>query len=432
MRFAVRAAIAAGVVCLLLLIFHANVDWTGRESLGKFGGGLNALMGGSSGVYDYRGWDVCPSDGGPDNDHFLLSSSEPIRGGKYFELDFGERFVTNPNIIPHPHKDNTFVIIGQEVSDGSWMDTYGCEAEWRMDGKLACITSPQSLPIRDTDSKKCYNYPMLNSVKGAHDMRLFYGPDAPYVIYGSQSQFACFGLMIQDFRSLWYLGSPATGDFVNDTELQRPKPWGEIEKNWFVMWTRDGRRIVHHDIWPERVFAELNGDGTVGKAISRRAKHDFECLETFLPEVAPENESIHQSTNTLQVTLCRRGQCEPTDDNTVIISIYQYKTYYHYHALYEPYVMVMNSVAPYELVGLSSKPFWINGRGKTTKPQWAEFGDSAMFYVVSIGWKSVTQKYHGFLDDELFVNFGIEDSTAGSIDVRASDLLRCIKKCPQS
>lgn len=58
-----------------------------------------------------------------------------------------------------------------------------------------------------------------------------------------------------------------------------------------------------------------------------------------------------------------------------------------------------------------------------------EHNDSEMMYVTSMNWKTHGQTYHGYLDDVLFLNFGIEDAKTGSIDVIAADLLKGLGSC---
>lgn len=52
-----------------------------------------------------------------------------------------------------------------------------------------------------------------------------------------------------------------------------------------------------------------------------------------------------------------------------------------------------------------------------------------MFYITSMSWKSHAQKYHGYIDDVIFVAFGVEDTMAGVIDVLAGDLLQDLAFC---
>jgi hypothetical protein len=51
------------------------------------------------------------------------------------------------------------------------------------------------------------------------------------------------------------------------------------------------------------------------------------------------------------------------------------------------------------------------------------------FYITSMSWKAHDQKYHGYIDDVIFVLFGIEDASTGGIDVVAGDLLKGLRVC---
>ena len=61
-----------------------------------------------------------------------------------------------------------------------------------------------------------------------------------------------------------------------------------------------------------------------------------------MPIVRNGQESIHQATNSLSITLCKRSdpRCVPTDDNTYIMHIFHWKSYYEFHGGYEPYVVL--------------------------------------------------------------------------------------------
>ena len=50
-------------------------------------------------------------------------------------------------------------------------------------------------------------------------------------------------------------------------------------------------------------------------------------------------------------------------------------------------------------------------------------------YLTSMSWRTHGKKYHGFIDDVLFLGFGIEDSRAGAIDVLAGDILQDLAFC---
>lgn len=52
-----------------------------------------------------------------------------------------------------------------------------------------------------------------------------------------------------------------------------------------------------------------------------------------------------------------------------------------------------------------------------------------IWYPPSMSWNSPTQRYHGYMDDVLFLSFGIEDSRPGAIDFLADDLLQDLAFC---
>jgi hypothetical protein len=232
--------------------------------------------------------------------------------------------------------------------------------------------------------------------------------------------------------------------FKEATEIQRPPPYGAVEKNWFLFWDQEGQVYAHYDIESKRVFAKLELDGSVGEDLAPlAAPNDEKCMAKYMPQVGPLLESIHQATNSLSVTLCKRSDpsCEPNDLNTFILTIFQFKNYYSFHSIYEPYVMLFEQKEPFKIHGISAKPIWIHGRRKFRHGENEDAlikegvegqkrqSQTEMFYITSVSWKSHGQKYHGFLDDVVFLAFGIEDSESAGIDVVVGDLLTDIGLC---
>src|SRR2546423_450073 len=292
---------------------------------------------------------------------------------KYFPIEFGEQEALNPSIIPHPALNDTWIIVAQQqkssVKDTVWFAELVCNAVFR-NGVLGCVNSPVILPIAATSGDKCVGdlaYFAFNI--GPHDARVFYGPRTPYVIYGSNSVYTCFGQWMLDFRMTvdWGFEVFAEDEFRKATELQRPAPYRPIEKNWFVFWDKQEQIYAHFDIAPKRVFAKLEHDGSVGQDLAPlAAANDEKCMAKYMPKLAPELESIHQATNSLSITLCKRSDssCEVKDSNTFILTIFQHKSFYSFHSVYEPYVMVFQQTAPFEMYGISTKSIWIHGRAK--------------------------------------------------------------------
>ncbi|KAI9712021.1 MAG: hypothetical protein M1820_001729 [Bogoriella megaspora] len=392
---------------------------------------------------------------GPYTEVFSSSTTD----GKFFKINFGEFDAMNPNIIPHPTFEDTWIIVAQQhrskIQHTVWFAELVCNAAFR-DNTLQCVTPPMILPIAATAGDKCTGdlaYFALNV--GPHDARVFYGPRTPYALYGSNSMYTCFGQWMQDFRTLidWGMDSLISNqDFRHPTDLQRPPPWRSIEKNWFPFWDKDGQMYVHYDLTPNRIFAKLDVDGSIGVDLApQTASADAACMAKYMPKISLELESIHQATNSLSITLCKRSDpgCSPNDSNTFLFTIFQHKSYYSFHSEYEPYVMLFRREAPFGIHAFTRKPIWIHGRtsdhpsgGMPPPERNPNVGEGLasreahvrtdMFYVVSMSWKKHGMKYHGYLDDELFLAFGIEDADTGGIDVLAADLLADLGLCNES
>ena len=367
---------------------------------------------------------------------------------RFFMIDFGDQLARNPNIIPHPVLEDTWIVVAQLRPESNQFAQIACNAKFD-NGTLRCINHAVALPIAPTFGDKCTgDLEFLGLNRGPHDARVFYGPRTPYTIYGSNSAFTCFGQWVQDFRTLveWGYETFDENDFFHPTELQRPPPWGTMEKNWFLFFDQDDQAYLHYDVAPNRVFAKVETDGAVGSNLAiLTATHDEKCMARFMPKVGPQLESIHQATNSLLITLCKRNDpsCIPDGRNTFIFTIFQHKTYFNFHAIYEPYLMLFEQAAPFKIHGISKKPFWIHGRGEGIRT--AETGHThpfrrndedkssevkeEMFYITSMSWKNTGQKYHGYMDDVLFVGFGIEDEQPAAIDISAGELLHSLGTC---
>lgn len=198
---------------------------------------------------------------------------------------------------------------------------------------------------------------------------------------------------------------------------------------------------MHYDTSNHRAFAKVNDDGSSGKDLGPLTeKNDKHCLSLYLPAANDIVQHLHQAANSLALTLCKRSDpdCTVTDDNTFILTIIQFKVF-QIRGRYEPYVMLFRQSAPFEIYGISSKPFWIHGRGEPGG-KWLDDDEqrrgsrldndqTQMLYVTSINWKKKGLNYQGFLDDELFIGFGVEDKQSAGIDVVAGDLIAELGLC---
>ncbi|KAF4120678.1 hypothetical protein GMORB2_2681 [Geosmithia morbida] len=386
--------------------------------------------------------------------HELSAISTP--DGSFFAVDMMPRHAINPNIIPHPRLMDTWIVVAQSVREdnlAAFVELV-CNAAFR-DGALRCLQPAAPLPIRPTQGgHHCQgDLAYFNLNVGPHDARVLVGPKRPFVVFGSNSVYTCFGQFIQDLDALveheWggVTGGDG-GDYRVATELQRPGPWNSVEKNWFPFWDSKDELYVHYDISPSRAFARVYPDGSAGPNLAvLSAASDAACMRRYMPALGDaaqgeprsrsRSQSLHQATNSLRVTMCeRRGSpCTPDDDNTYIFAIYQHKTFHNLHAVYEPFVLMFRQVPPFDMVAMSRTPLWIRGRHMNAAREVSE-----MLYVTSISWKSGSgtgggngvadgNGYHGYLDDEMFIAFGIEDERTGAIDVLAKDVLGDIALC---
>lgn len=368
--------------------------------------------------------------------HQLFSRRTKDR--KYFSVTFGEGIhAINPNIIPHPRLEDTWIVMAQEfVRDkpffSGWCAELVCDARFDERGDLMCIAPPKYAPIQATQSSNCLDgLSFLIYNVGPHDARMFWGPRQPYVIYGSQSQFGCFGQWTQDFRLLYDWGHKRNESdlFQTQTEIQRPSDRGQMEKNWFFFWDFNAEIYAHYDSYPKRSFAKLERDGSAGPDLAPKARSaDDACWAKHmelnpLPPLTEFNSSIHQASNSISLTFCKSTDptCIASPDNTFIVQIFQHKygTVHYMHAVYDPYVMIFKMEAPFDMHAISAKPLWINGRTSVNE----------MIFITSMSWKSSERQYHGYLDDVLFLNFGIEDQKTASIDVTAADLVGDLMLC---
>ena len=356
----------------------------------------------------------------------------------------------NVNIIPHPTEHDQWIIAAQRQQHYfdfmSNPQVMTCSANF-VDGALVCKDPPTALPIARTPGCEGDGYP------GAHDPRIFYGPDIAYLLYGSHSHFSCHGMWIHDLRMMLHQfnTSDSTAElFINPTDIQRPPPYGDVEKNYFIFWDDRKTMHVHQGLAPGRTFTQLALDGSAGPDLAPHvADIDDTCMSKYMPKLGVHEligegikyESIHQSTNSLSVTLCKRSDptCVPTKDNTFIMFIFHHKTYNNNHAAYYPYVMLFAETSPFAIHAISQKSIWIHGRAALSRASDSAHwrgredeipkGHSEMFFFTSLSWKRHGQKYHGFIDDEVFLGFGIEDSRSAGMDVLMGDLLQDLAYC---
>ena len=387
----------------------------------------------------------------PDSKDYREIFSLTTKDRKFFTIYLGGDAAYNPSLIPHPTRHDLWIVVAQHEQSREDINVSEqllvCNAGF-FNGVLVCTGSPTILPVTQSTQGSCEgDLAYYNLRSGPRDARMFYGPEAPYIIYGSQSLHTCLGIWLQDVRMLlqdFRLEQMAWVKlFRRASEVRRPLPLKRVEKNFFAFWDNEDEAYIHHDIYPNRVFAQLSFDGSVGPDLApAAATKDGICMAKYMPTVELTHETIHQATNSLSITLCQRTDpfCVLSDVNTFIMTIFHHKSYYDWHSVYEPYVMLFQRTIPFAIHAISQRPLWISGRGPlTTHSRAVQYdtypdrpipeGHSEMFYITSMSWKTHGQRYHGYLDDPLFLTFGIEDSRPAAMDILAGDLLQDLGFC---
>lgn len=409
--------------------------------------------GGGGGKPEHHDWadNLTPEQMEASNENMQIEHnvlrSKMTSDEKWFKINFLDQGAYNPTIIPHPQKNDTWIAVAQRDKANDLSDIWNvelvCEVEFK-DNNFTCTRSPMILPIASTVSGKCSgDYDIVNHWMGPHDARVFHGPTKPYIMYVSQHKDTCLGQWLHDFRRLFDWSPTAVTNrkqpYFWPTQLERPPPFGGQEKNWFLFWDTENKMYVHNDIVPKRVFAKLNPDGTVGKDLSPLAEeNDAKCMRDHMPKLRDNGvEWLHQATNSLAITMCKRSdpECQKKSDNTFNMIIFQKKTFY-WHGVYSPFIMLFRRTPPFEIYGISSKPFWYNGRG-VPMGHWTErpgdigkpLNQSEMVFTTGMNWKQQGLADHGYLDDDIIITFGIEDRSAGGIDVTAGDLMQDLALC---
>ncbi|KAK9434104.1 hypothetical protein V1505DRAFT_302534 [Lipomyces doorenjongii] len=309
----------------------------------------------------------------------LTSSRVRFRGpGKY-----------NPNLLPLPAKSKHqyFGIVrsGQDtVHDVQW-----CFMRWKKvpitERKVVeCTTTPIKLdnPNFHPMTGACKKWDWLEVDQGFLDPRVLFSPfGEPLMVVGSNSHEHCLGMYVIDLRVL----IPELSQemqlehvpirFNKYYELDSPTP-EEISKNWFFLWDLQNNEFIHHNLKPQLVTRIEDPSVNIADA-------DQDCIAT----IEQDNIHLHQATNALRLTLCN-FPCQPTADNTVLISIAHIKRIRRMDILYERYLVVMNATAPFNIIARSRNLVF------------AGMDESQMLYTVSMAWDTSVRTRLSWDDDD--------------------------------
>lgn len=214
---------------------------------------------------------------------------------------------------------------------------------------------------------------------------------------------------------------------------------------------------------PARTIAKLIGSGYTTPNLT--APNEAPCLTSAdLLDNTGRPGHWHQGSNSLQVILCSRHDlaCLSNHSKDQLVSDGKVAHFAVLHRKfsnemdlpmrYERYFMVWEARPPFRMVGISRHPILFSG--EKANP-WTELDNgindgvkakrrtNAYFtYTPSIAWAwrrdamvddagRASMLYGvGYLDDEVVVGIGMDDTAQGVVRVKADELLSCLRLCP--
>jgi hypothetical protein len=299
----------------------------------------------------------------------------------------------------------------------------------------------------------CKHQPKMDKYIGPEDMKLFWTRrGAPLLVFTHQTpdENLCEGMFMVDVRAIVPELNKVLGYhadrlppvlFNKPVALRRQPPEGhesdaryQREKNWAPVQSplsHDDQELMFM-VEPSHLF-RWNTTGQPVEEIPTQNETAVEAPyppnaaatwhsdeQTCLHDVMMSNKHVHQSTPMLSLTLCDRGRCEPDADNTVLLGMVQ-RRYdppgVYSFTWYERRIVVYNAVPPYNMMSVS-KILSYHG----------EMEDKYIWTGSMVYWANSTRipydRNHGYLDDEIWLSFGIADKSPGWIDVSAKELIK--------
>ncbi|KAK9314924.1 hypothetical protein V1522DRAFT_415859 [Lipomyces starkeyi] len=406
--------------------------------------------------------------------NFLVSINGPE--GTVARMQFGSAAYSryNPNLLPYPAGSKPAYIGFARQSPNNVVfhhEIVYCDMDWgetRAIGRriLQCVEPANArrlfLPEASSPAGLCLSHKFLEMKQGHTDPRVFFSPmGEPLMVVGTNGRTNCMGQYVVDLRTVIpglsqkmnLMNIPVR--YSNLTELRRDD-MHEIEKNWVLLYDENNEDYVHHDMTPRSISKGVNGSNI----LLVPAQELPECMRSPLKDFSKTKDAVneyHQATNSLRVTMCE-FPCIPTIHNTVLVSLMHIKYKNVYELFYRRYAMIMNVTAPFEVIGRTNNLMFAGLDEQTmlytvsmvwdksfnARPEWNDAtGDSSILansaeyaedYSRKEGYGQSRNQladgyYHGWIDDTVMINIGVNDCDAAVLHVPMRDMLDCIVLC---
>lgn len=327
----------------------------------------------------------------------------------------------NPTIIAlPPWSPHQYLLVSRVVTEGLHQESLLCEADTCYSGRgaehrrpgekdctaddvsilgaaggLHCATPPTIISIPPTPAERCEGtWSPFPDIPGFHDPRIFWsGKGEPLIMVNSASRYACVGLWITDLRTLH---EPLTGlltsqpgepqhsgplmSYPSLTELTRNpvETRAGVEKNWFLFFPTPEEAFLHYDLSIPRAakqqeeqnetkfvggrtFAKLIGNGFTTPNLTD--PDELPCLHDE-PDMRGKFGHWHQTSNSLKLILCRRGEaergkCSGEQEGRAVHFAVMHRKFSNEWDLplrYERFFVVWDARPPYRMLGISRYP----------------------------------------------------------------------------
>ncbi|KAK9318779.1 hypothetical protein V1517DRAFT_334620 [Lipomyces orientalis] len=407
--------------------------------------------------------------------NFLVSINGPE--GTVARMKFGSAANAryNPNLLAYPvGSKHPYIGFARQSPKNviTHHEIVYCDMEWGetpVIGRriLQCVEPASAqvilLPEANSPAGSCQIHKFLEPKQGHSDPRIFFSPlGEPLMVVGTNGRTNCLGQYIVDLRTM----IPGLSEnmnltnipvrYSNLTELPRDD-MSEIEKNWVLLYDENNEEYVHHHIMPRSISNGVNGSNI----LSASAQELPGCMKRALQDFSKTEDAAndyHQATNSLRVTMCE-FPCVPTIHNTVLVSLIHLKYKNYYELFYRRYAMIMNVTAPFEIIGRTNnlmfagldeqtvlytvsmvwdksfyaRPEWSDATGhaaiQANDPDEYAYDFSSTDGEMQSRNKLADEYYHGWIDDAVMINIGVDDRDAAVLHAAMRDVLDCIVLC---
>ncbi|KAK9380037.1 uncharacterized protein V2V93DRAFT_391701 [Kockiozyma suomiensis] len=309
----------------------------------------------------------------------------------------------------------------------------------------------------------CVSHKNMPQALGHIEPRVFFsGKGEPLLMFGSSSKDNCVSQYIVDLRALIpdlaskmkLDGTASPIRFLLPTLLPRPATKHELEQDYLVLFGVDDQMYVQQSLEPRAITTFDSGASTPAPVDIPAALP--QCISSLHQSSASSDPavdqltSVQQATNALRLTLCEYP-CNPSIENTVLISVMHVKHNEGDNEHYKRHLVVMAPAAPFEILARSS-PLEFSGIAEhdlvftnqiawdhmhfrshstsstTVAPPRADYA-SAKRSAPPLRNLLANDFNHGWLDDTVMILLSINDRENAVLHAKASDLLKNMEAC---